>query len=121
MDFGGNKSRSKRRRNANKENIPGGYNQDLQFYKIPPTETISLFEFEDYAVERLRGRHVLTSEFDSYLVSTLLELACAILLFLFQKEDLLTVRFTHSVSPVTIPILNPILILILYSYCSILK
>ena len=55
MDFGGSKSRSKRRRAANKENISDGHDTNLQFYKIPPTETISLFEFEDYAVERLRG------------------------------------------------------------------
>ena len=55
MDFGGSTSRSKRRRIANKENISSGQDTNLQFYKIPPTDTISLFEFEDYAVERLRG------------------------------------------------------------------
>ncbi|XP_045160511.2 DNA primase large subunit-like [Mercenaria mercenaria] len=30
------------------------YNQKLQLYKIPPTDTISLYEFEDFAVERLK-------------------------------------------------------------------
>ena len=54
MDFG-NKTRSKRRKHGNKENIPEIYNHNLQFYKMPPVDTISLFEFEDYAVERLRG------------------------------------------------------------------
>ena len=34
---------------------PGQYPHNLQFYSAPPTENISLAEFEDFAVERLRG------------------------------------------------------------------
>lgn len=59
MEFGvkkGLKARTSR-------NIKGGgsvrpddkYAQRLQFYKIPPTDTISLCEFEEFAVERLKG------------------------------------------------------------------
>lgn len=33
----------------------GSYNHNLQFYGQPPTETIALMEFEDLALERLKG------------------------------------------------------------------
>ena len=55
MDFR-NKPRTKRRKLGIKEKETDIYTHNLQFYKIPPVDTISLFEFEDYAVERLRGR-----------------------------------------------------------------
>ncbi len=34
---------------------PELYPHNLQFYTIPPTDNISLQEFEDFAVERLKG------------------------------------------------------------------
>ena len=34
---------------------PGQYPHNLQFYSLPPTENISLQDFEDFAVERLKG------------------------------------------------------------------
>lgn len=70
MDFGGSKSRSKKRRVANKENISDDHDSNLQFYKIPPTETISLYEFEDYAVERLRVLKAIENAGSKYIKGT---------------------------------------------------
>ena len=34
---------------------PDLYPHSLQFYSVPPTDNISLQEFEDLAIERLKG------------------------------------------------------------------
>ncbi len=52
----------KRQRGHRVVRLEGGrraelYPHSLQFYTIPPTENISLQEFEDFAVERLKGKH----------------------------------------------------------------
>lgn len=46
-------SRVKRQKNS--KLIKSGAEHRLQIYKIPPKETVTLQEFEDYAVERLKG------------------------------------------------------------------
>lgn len=54
MDFGSGRRRTNK---IKKEIKTTAYPHTLQFYKIPPTETISLQEFEEFAVERLKGLH----------------------------------------------------------------
>ncbi|XP_060572959.1 DNA primase large subunit-like [Ruditapes philippinarum] len=52
MQFSGG---SKRRNKQLNNKINDGSNcQRIQLYKLPPTDTISLYEFEDFAVERLK-------------------------------------------------------------------
>ncbi|KAL5022677.1 hypothetical protein ScPMuIL_001832 [Solemya velum] len=51
MDFGSGRRRTNK---IKKEIKTTAYPHTLQFYKIPPTETISLQEFEEFAVERLK-------------------------------------------------------------------
>ena len=53
MDFDTKSNKSKQNRN-----------QILQFYRTPPTDTISLYEFEEYAVERLKGLYELSQHSD---------------------------------------------------------
>jgi hypothetical protein len=54
MQFSGG---SKRRNKQLNNKINDGSNcQRIQLYKLPPTDTISLYEFEDFAVERLKGK-----------------------------------------------------------------
>ena len=55
MDF--RKKKTPRRRNINSEFVKRAeqYPHTLQFYTVPPTENISLQEFEDFACERLKG------------------------------------------------------------------
>ena len=45
------------RRQKNLRSVYAGAEHRLQFYKIPPKETVSLQEFEEYAIERLKGKH----------------------------------------------------------------
>lgn len=49
---------SRGRRKAKSAKLPGGvrYEHTLQFYTTPPTDDISLQEFEDLAVERLKSK-----------------------------------------------------------------
>lgn len=51
MDFR-NIKRNKRKANGN--TALDSYCSRLQLYKVPPTDTISLYEFEEYAIERLK-------------------------------------------------------------------
>jgi hypothetical protein len=53
MDFNSNYRKNGRSAKSKKQNTLFGHN--LQFYKIPPNGEISLQEFEDYAVDRLKG------------------------------------------------------------------
>lgn len=53
MDFAGNSKKSGRSARNKKQFNRVGHN--LQFYKIPPTGEISLQEFEEYAIDRLKG------------------------------------------------------------------
>lgn len=39
------------------------YPHPLQFYKYPPTDTISLEEFEELALERLKGTELIYFQF----------------------------------------------------------
>lgn len=48
-------SRTKRPKNS--KLIKSGAEHRLQIYKVPPKETVTLQEFEEYAVERLKGNH----------------------------------------------------------------
>ncbi|XP_035665558.1 DNA primase large subunit-like [Branchiostoma floridae] len=55
MQFSGNRTKKSRRTVT----LTGGRNEkqyphNLQFYKIPPTETVSLEEFETFAIDRLK-------------------------------------------------------------------
>ena len=54
MQFNGGTKR-RNRAQVNNKSYDGSYSQRLQMYKLPPTKTISLYEFEDFAVERLKG------------------------------------------------------------------
>lgn len=46
-------SRTKRPKNS--KLIKSGAEHRLQIYKVPPKYTVTLQEFEEYAVERLKG------------------------------------------------------------------
>jgi len=54
MQFDGTKQRY---RSARTKTYVGSveYSNSLQLYAIPPTETISLQEFEELAIDRLKG------------------------------------------------------------------
>ena len=52
------RSARKRLRGQIKVEGTGLYGHCIQLYKFPPTDTITLDEFEELAVERLKGRSV---------------------------------------------------------------
>ena len=54
MDFGGRLKSRKLQNNA--DAVDDRYPHRLQLYTTPPSDTISLQEFEELAVERLKGR-----------------------------------------------------------------
>ena len=53
MKFGGRKSKSTKLEDT--ENA-GKYVHGLQMYKVPPTDNITLEEFEEFAIDRLKGK-----------------------------------------------------------------
>ncbi len=57
MLFSGNRSRkrSKITKLEGTENA-GKYVHGLQMYKVPPTDNITLEEFEEFAIDRLKGK-----------------------------------------------------------------
>ena len=55
MEFHSNRTTSARRAIKNSMKLKSEYSHSLQLYQLPPTETVSLQEFEDLAVDRLKG------------------------------------------------------------------
>lgn len=58
MEFVSSKRAFKRNKTSKRDISNGSYISRLQLYKLPPTSTISLYEFEEFAVERLKGIYV---------------------------------------------------------------
>lgn len=59
MQFTGNRSRRKSKITKLEGTENGGkYLHGLQMYKIPPTDNITLEEFEEFAIDRLKGKNV---------------------------------------------------------------
>lgn len=58
MDFSTSKGVRKQKTS---KSVNAGTGHRLQFYVIPPRETVTLQEFEEYAVERLKGKSILES------------------------------------------------------------
>ena len=58
MQFTGIRSRKRSKINQ-LEGIQsaGKYVHGLQMYKTPPTDNITLEEFEEFAIDRLKGKH----------------------------------------------------------------
>lgn len=56
MQFTGNPKRRKSKitKLEDAENV-GKYVHGLQMYKVPPTDNITLEEFEEFAIDRLKG------------------------------------------------------------------
>lgn len=54
MEFANRGVKRSKRKQGN-VNEPGTVRGGLQLYKLPPADTISLYEFEDFALERLKG------------------------------------------------------------------
>ncbi|XP_052276679.1 DNA primase large subunit-like isoform X2 [Dreissena polymorpha] len=63
MDFR-NIKRIKRKANGN--TALDSYCSRLQLYKVPPTDTISLYEFEEYAIERLKVLKAIETASEKY-------------------------------------------------------
>ena len=64
MQFGDSRSRrkSKPTKLEGTENA-GKYVHGLQMYKVPPTDNITLEEFEEFAIDRLKGTWACKQEF----------------------------------------------------------
>lgn len=56
FDRGGHFSRSMIFSGKNAKSKDGQYGHSLQMYKVPPTESITLEEFEEFAINRLKGK-----------------------------------------------------------------
>ena len=59
MELGSNLSRAKRKRGVGR--VKAEYPTNLQLYKVPPVETISLQEFEELAEQRHKRKNLTTS------------------------------------------------------------
>lgn len=55
MEFNSSKQRLTRNRKPKSDVRATEYTDSLHLYTVPPTETISLQEFEDLAIDRLKG------------------------------------------------------------------
>ena len=64
MQFGDSRSRRKSKitKLEDTENA-GKYVHGLQMYKVPPTDNITLEEFEEFAIDRLKGTRTYQQEF----------------------------------------------------------
>ena len=57
MQFSGGRSRKEARRSQLEGTQNAGkYGHGLQMYKVPPTDNITLEEFEEFAIDRLKGK-----------------------------------------------------------------
>jgi len=57
----GNRRKSKIAKIEDTENL-GKYVHGLQMYKVPPTDNITLEEFEEFAIDRLKGTRAYKQE-----------------------------------------------------------
>lgn len=56
MQFTGNRIRKRSKLNPQEgPQNAGKYSHGLQMYKVPPTDNITLEEFEEFAIDRLKG------------------------------------------------------------------
>lgn len=59
MQFGGDREGKSRRKSKSTKledaEYAGKYVHGLQMYKVPPTDNITLEEFEEFAIDRLKG------------------------------------------------------------------
>ena len=57
MQFTGNRARKRSKiHQLEGSQITGRYVHGLQMYKVPPTDNITLEEFEEFAIDRLKGK-----------------------------------------------------------------
>ena len=55
MQFGDRKRRKSRPTKLEDTENTGKYVHGLQMYRVPPTDNITLEEFEEFAIDRLKG------------------------------------------------------------------